>query len=76
MVHPEIVEFLCKGEVYCVVCARIFPGKVMLAGHWSVIQTLSRNGVYVVDGHTDVAVTDSSLEQTNPFSQVLSRLII
>ncbi|XP_028405927.1 calmodulin-regulated spectrin-associated protein 1-B-like isoform X2 [Dendronephthya gigantea] len=68
VVHPEIVEFLCKGEVYCTVCARIFPGKVMLAGHWSVIQTLSRNGVYVVD-HTDIAVTDASLEKMNPFNQ-------
>ena len=67
------MEFLCKGEVYCTVCTRIFPGKVTLAGHWSVIQTLSRNGVYVVD-HTDIAVTDASLEQNNPFNQVLNRL--
>ena len=63
------MEFLCKGEVYCIVCTRIFPGKVTLAGHWSVIQTLSRNGVYVVDS-TDNAVTDASLEQTSPFNQV------
>ena len=68
------MEFLCKGEVYCIVCTRIFPGKVTLAGHWSVIQTLSRNGVYVVDS-TDIAVTDASLEQTNPFNQVLERTV-
>ena len=63
------MEFLCKGEVYCTVCTRIYAGKVPLAGHWSVIQTLSRNGVYVVD-NTDIAVTDASLEQRNPFNQV------
>ena len=70
-VRPEVVEFLCNGAIYCKVCSSIFPGKNILMGHRLVIQTLSRNGIYVVEDG-DIAVTETALQQKKPFRKVSS----
>lgn len=42
---------------------------VTAAGHWPLIQALSRLGVYVEDDH-EQAITEQELTQTNPFHLV------
>ena len=58
--------------IYCKVCDGIFDGKVPVAGHWALLQTLSRHGFYVVE-EGDIAVTDSALQQKKPFRKVLAK---
>ena len=43
-----------------------------MAGHWALLQTLSRHGFYVVE-EGDIAVTDSALQQKKPFRKVLAK---
>ena len=43
-----------------------------MVAHRAVIQTLSRNGIYVVEDG-DIAVTDSALQQKKPFRKVSIR---
>ena len=58
--------------IYCKVCDGIFDGKVPVAGHLALLQTLSRHGFYVVE-EGDIAVTDSALQQKKPFRKVLAK---
>lgn len=67
-----MIEFLSNGEIYCKVCSGIFPSKTVMVAHRAVIQTLSRNGIYVVEDG-DIAVTDSALQQKKPFRKVSIR---
>jgi aspartokinase-like uncharacterized kinase len=68
-VRAEVVELLTNDDLYSKVCDCIFNNKDPVAGHWAVIQCLSRHGFYVVE-EGDIAVTDSTLQQRKPFRKV------
>ncbi|KAL0192758.1 hypothetical protein M9458_011054, partial [Cirrhinus mrigala] len=53
-IKPPVIRLLLSCELYCRVCALI------LKGDQSVIQALSRKGIYVMEGD-DTPVTDSDL---------------
>ncbi|XP_050393383.1 calmodulin-regulated spectrin-associated protein 1 isoform X2 [Patella vulgata] len=63
VLKPVIINALSSSELYCQACNNIFPE---WKGHASVIQVLSRKGIYVTDSD-DVAVTDTVLSKTAPF---------
>jgi len=57
-----VIRLLLSCELYCRVCALILKGDQVasLQSHQSVIQALSRKGIYVMEGD-DTPVTDSDL---------------
>lgn len=57
-----MVKLLLSGELYCRVCSLILRGDQVAAlqGHQSVIQALSRKGIYVMEGD-DSPVTEPDL---------------
>ncbi|XP_062937615.1 calmodulin-regulated spectrin-associated protein 1 isoform X2 [Cynocephalus volans] len=61
-IKPPVIRLLLSSELYCRVCSLILKGDQVatLQGHQSVIQTLSRKGIYVMEGD-DTPVTDSDL---------------
>ncbi|KAK6167851.1 hypothetical protein SNE40_021785 [Patella caerulea] len=63
VLKPILINALSSSELYCQACNNIFPE---WKGHASVIQVLSRKGIYVTDSD-DVAVTDTVLSKTAPF---------
>ncbi|XP_070534908.1 LOW QUALITY PROTEIN: calmodulin-regulated spectrin-associated protein 2-like [Ptychodera flava] len=66
-VKPSIINQLVSAELYCRACSNIFENiEYQWQGHWSVIQILSRKGIYVVDNN-DEAVTEGLLIQNAPF---------
>uniref|UniRef100_A0A8D1E7W8 Calmodulin regulated spectrin associated protein 1 n=1 Tax=Sus scrofa TaxID=9823 RepID=A0A8D1E7W8_PIG len=61
-IKPPVVKLLLSGELYCRVCSLILRGDQVAAlqGHQSVIQALSRKGIYVMEGD-DSPVTEPDL---------------
>lgn len=49
-IKPPIIRLLLSGELYCRVCGLILHAEqaASLRSHQSVIQTLSRKGIYVL----------------------------
>ncbi|XP_039075565.1 calmodulin-regulated spectrin-associated protein 1 isoform X2 [Hyaena hyaena] len=61
-IKPPVIKLLLSGELYCRVCSLILKGDQVAAlqGHQSVIQALSRKGIYVMESD-DTPVTDPDL---------------
>ncbi|XP_043096593.1 calmodulin-regulated spectrin-associated protein 1-B isoform X2 [Puntigrus tetrazona] len=61
-IKPPVIRLLLSCELYCRVCGLILKGDQVasLQSHLSVIQALSRKGIYVMEGD-DTPVTDSDL---------------
>ncbi|XP_075415905.1 calmodulin-regulated spectrin-associated protein 1 isoform X2 [Tenrec ecaudatus] len=61
-IKPPVLRLLLSSELYCRVCSLILKGDqaAALQGHQSVIQALSRKGIYVMESD-DTPVTDSDL---------------
>uniref|UniRef100_A0A673UMA4 Calmodulin regulated spectrin associated protein 1 n=1 Tax=Suricata suricatta TaxID=37032 RepID=A0A673UMA4_SURSU len=61
-IKPPVTRLLLSGELYCRVCSLILKGDQVAAlqGHQSVIQALSRKGIYVMESD-DTPVTDPDL---------------
>ncbi|GFO41529.1 calmodulin-regulated spectrin-associated protein 1 [Plakobranchus ocellatus] len=65
--RPVLVNLMSSSELYCQACANMFPEThAQWSGHWSIIQVLSRKGIYVSDTK-ESAVTETVLVQTAPF---------
>lgn len=61
-IKPPVIRLLLSGELYCRVCSLILKGDqaAALQGHQSVIQVLSRKGIYVMESD-GTPVTDPDL---------------
>ncbi|XP_038600558.1 calmodulin-regulated spectrin-associated protein 1 isoform X1 [Tachyglossus aculeatus] len=61
-IKPPVIRLLQSSELYCRVCSLILKGDQVAAlqGHQSVIQALSRKGIYVMESD-DTPVTESDL---------------
>ncbi|XP_056274593.1 calmodulin-regulated spectrin-associated protein 1-B isoform X2 [Pseudoliparis swirei] len=61
-IKPPVIHLLLSCELYCRVCALILKAEqaASLQSHLSVIQSLSRKGIYVVESD-DTPVTDGDL---------------
>ncbi|KAM6169329.1 calmodulin-regulated spectrin-associated protein 1 isoform 2-T2 [Rhynchocyon petersi] len=61
-IKPPVIQLLLSSELYCRVCSLILKGDqaATLQGHQSVIQALSRKGIYVMEAD-DTPVTESDL---------------
>ncbi|XP_013362147.1 PREDICTED: calmodulin-regulated spectrin-associated protein 1 isoform X3 [Chinchilla lanigera] len=61
-IKPPVIKLLLSSELYCRVCSLILKGDqaAALQGHQSVIQALSRKGIYVMESD-DTPVTDTDL---------------
>uniref|UniRef100_A0A672T4H4 Calmodulin-regulated spectrin-associated protein 1-B n=1 Tax=Sinocyclocheilus grahami TaxID=75366 RepID=A0A672T4H4_SINGR len=61
-IKPPVIQLLLSCELYCRVCGLILKGDQVasLQSHQSVIQALSRKGIYVIEGD-DTPVSDSDL---------------
>ncbi|KAM4877397.1 calmodulin-regulated spectrin-associated protein 1 isoform 2-T2 [Thomomys bottae] len=61
-IKPPVIKLLLSSELYCRVCSLILKGDQVatLQGHQSVIQALSRKGIYVIESD-DTPVTDVDL---------------
>lgn len=61
-IKPPVTKLLLSSELYCRVCSLILKGDQVAAlqGHQSVIQALSRKGIYVMESD-DTPVTDPDL---------------
>ncbi|XP_034727616.1 calmodulin-regulated spectrin-associated protein 1-B isoform X1 [Etheostoma cragini] len=61
-IKPPVIRLLLSCELYCRVCALILKTEqaASLQSHMSVIQSLSRKGIYVVESD-DTPVTDEDL---------------
>ncbi|XP_012884816.1 PREDICTED: calmodulin-regulated spectrin-associated protein 1 [Dipodomys ordii] len=61
-IKPPVIKLLLSSELYCRVCSLILKGDqaATLQGHQSVIQALSRKGLYVIESD-DTPVTDEDL---------------
>lgn len=64
-IKPPVIRLLLSSELYCRVCSLILKGDQVatLQGHQSVIQALSRKGIYVMESD-DTPVTDPDLSHT------------
>ncbi|XP_061055603.1 calmodulin-regulated spectrin-associated protein 1 isoform X1 [Eubalaena glacialis] len=61
-IKPPVIKLLLSSELYCRVCSLILRGDQVAAlqGHQSVVQALSRRGIYVMEGD-DTPVTEPEL---------------
>ncbi|XP_061459739.1 calmodulin-regulated spectrin-associated protein 1 isoform X2 [Rhineura floridana] len=61
-IKPPVIKLLLSSELYCRVCSLILKGDQVAAlqGHQSVIQALSRKGIYVMESD-DTPVSDLDL---------------
>lgn len=61
-IKPPVIKLLLSNELYCRVCSLILKGDQVAAlqGHQSVIQALSRKGIYVMESD-DTPVSESDL---------------
>lgn len=61
-IKPPVIRLLLSSELYCRVCSLILKTEqaLSLQSHLSVIQALSRKGIYVVESD-DTPVTDGDL---------------
>ncbi|XP_059155891.1 calmodulin-regulated spectrin-associated protein 1-like isoform X3 [Physella acuta] len=65
VLRPVMVNYMSSSELYCQACSRMFPEMhTQWRGHWSIIQVLSRKGIYISD---ETSVTETVLVQTAPF---------
>ncbi|KAL3891227.1 hypothetical protein ACJMK2_003490 [Sinanodonta woodiana] len=66
-VKPRLVNLLTTSELYCQACSNMFgDSSSQWQGHWSIIQVLSRKGIYVM-GTNDEDITETVLMHTAPF---------
>ncbi|XP_070209593.1 calmodulin-regulated spectrin-associated protein 1-like isoform X2 [Littorina saxatilis] len=66
-VKPQLVNLMTSSEVYCQACSNMFTDTAsQWQGHWSIIQVLSRKGIYVAEAG-DTTVTETVLMHTAPF---------
>ncbi|XP_058158721.1 calmodulin-regulated spectrin-associated protein 1 isoform X1 [Dasypus novemcinctus] len=63
-IKPPVLRLLLSSELYCRVCSLILKGDqaAALQGHQSVIQALSRKGIYVMESD-DTPVTEPDLSR-------------
>ncbi|VDI76018.1 calmodulin-regulated spectrin-associated protein [Mytilus galloprovincialis] len=68
-VKPRLANLMVTSELYCQACRNMF-GNVhsQWQGHWSIIQVLSRKGIYVVEPD-ETEVTETILMKNAPFQQ-------
>ncbi|CAG5134247.1 unnamed protein product, partial [Candidula unifasciata] len=67
ILRPVMVNLMTSSELYCQACSNMFPEThTQWQGHWSIIQVLSRKGIYIADVQ-DTSVTETVLVQTAPF---------
>ncbi|CDQ63723.1 unnamed protein product [Oncorhynchus mykiss] len=62
-IKPPVIRLLLSGELYCRVCGLILKGEQAsaLQSHLSVIQALSRKGIYVLESDNN-PVSDGDLD--------------
>nr|KAG5701295.1 hypothetical protein BaRGS_020657 [Batillaria attramentaria] len=66
-IKPQLINQLTSSELYCQACSNMFSDTAsQWQGHWSIIQVLSRKGIYVAEAG-DAVVTETVLMQTAPF---------
>ncbi|KAH3897127.1 calmodulin-regulated spectrin-associated protein 1-like isoform X3 [Dreissena polymorpha] len=66
-IKPRLANLLASSELYCLACKNMFGDNAsQWAGHWSIIQVLSRKGIYAV-GSDSNDVTETILMQSAPF---------
>ncbi|XP_060592189.1 calmodulin-regulated spectrin-associated protein 1-like isoform X2 [Ruditapes philippinarum] len=66
-IKPRLANLLATSELYCQACRTMFGENAsQWTGHWSIIQVLSRKGIYAV-GSDSVDVTETILMQSAPF---------
>ncbi|KAK0055546.1 calmodulin-regulated spectrin-associated protein 1 [Biomphalaria pfeifferi] len=64
VLRPVMVNYMSSSELYCQACCNMFPEThTQWKGHWSIIQVLSRKGIYISD---ETSVTETVLVQTAP----------
>ncbi|KAL5013329.1 hypothetical protein ScPMuIL_007599 [Solemya velum] len=67
-VKPRLANILSTSELYCQACCNLFShSSSQWQGHWSIIQVLSRKGIYVMQSD-DLEVTETVLMKTSPFN--------
>ncbi|BFZ21090.1 hypothetical protein BsWGS_24128 [Bradybaena similaris] len=67
ILRPVLVNLMSSSELYCQACSNLFPEThTQWQGHWSIIQVLSRKGIYISEVQ-ESAVTETVLVQTAPF---------
>lgn len=61
-IKPPVIKLLLSSDLYCRVCSLILKADQVAAlqGHQSVIQALSRKGIYVMESD-DTPVSESDL---------------
>ncbi|KAL4218145.1 hypothetical protein ACF0H5_022881 [Mactra antiquata] len=65
-IKPRLANLLASSELYCQACRTMFGENAsQWKGHWSIIQVLSRKGIY--SGSDSVDVTETILMQSAPF---------
>ncbi|XP_076438027.1 LOW QUALITY PROTEIN: uncharacterized protein LOC143277153 [Babylonia areolata] len=75
-VKPQLMNQMTSSELYCQACSNMFcdSSASQWHGFWSIIQVLSRKGIYVAeDGET--VVTETVLMHTAPF-KVMAHLAL
>lgn len=66
-IKPRLANLLASSEVYCQACKTMFGENAsQWTGHWSIIQVLSRKGIYAGSSGS-VDVTETILMQSAPF---------
>ncbi|XP_052763683.1 calmodulin-regulated spectrin-associated protein 1-like isoform X3 [Mya arenaria] len=66
-VKPRLANLLASSELYCQACRHMFGENAsQWTGHWSIIQVLSRKGIYA-GGSDSGDVTETILMQSAPF---------
>ncbi|XP_069106488.1 calmodulin-regulated spectrin-associated protein 1-like isoform X2 [Argopecten irradians] len=66
-VKPRLANLMTTSELYCRACSNMFGESTsQWKGHWSIIQVLSRKGIYVGE-NDDTEVTETILMKNAPF---------
>ncbi|XP_060076436.1 calmodulin-regulated spectrin-associated protein 1-like [Ylistrum balloti] len=69
-VKPRLANLMTTSEIYCQACSNMFGDSTSQwkgnSGHWSIIQVLSRKGIYVGE-NDDTEVTETILMKNAPF---------
>ncbi|XP_021371449.1 calmodulin-regulated spectrin-associated protein 1-B-like isoform X2 [Mizuhopecten yessoensis] len=66
-VKPRLANLMMTSELYCQACSNMFGESTsQWKGHWSIIQVLSRKGIYVGE-NDDTEVTETILMKNAPF---------
>jgi calmodulin-regulated spectrin-associated protein len=74
---PQIVVGLGNASIYCQVLANIYSDpNYQSLNHWSILQTLSRKGVPILDERAgETPLTETVLIQTNPI-RIVSCVVV